>query len=269
LLNQKVCDIIKTNKELFMAVIDIVVICVLLIFGIVGMIKGFLNTIISLFGNLASLAVAILCAKPVASFLNSIFHIVDSIGGNIANSISTTITPFQSGEMSSLTGADLKTYLDSDSSLQKRIFQLFIEDSKTWTVVENDYAAADADVVSYIGTKVAGIIAVVIAVVVMFIIIRIAVMLLAKLFDALTKNKAIGGLDRSVGLLFGLLKGAIIISVVLGMLYLIANETVNGWIENSTVTQFVYQYICQFVDWVVATFNLPDFITNLFPAIMQ
>jgi|GEM_PF-4916174 len=51
-----------------MAVIDIVVIAVLALFGIIGMIKGFLNTLISFFGNLASIGVAILCAKPVANF---------------------------------------------------------------------------------------------------------------------------------------------------------------------------------------------------------
>ena len=256
-----------------MAVIDIVILCALAVFGIVGMIKGFLNTIISLFGNLASLVIAVLSAKPVSQFLDKIFNIVGGIGGNIAKGLTSTVTPFQSanGSLTTLTGADLKTYLANDGlTFQERLFSLFIEDSKTFTVDATNSSplvSADASVVQYIGEKVAAIIALVIAVVVMFILLRIAIMLLAKLFDALTKNKAIGGLDRSVGFLFGLVKGALLVSVVLGVFYLLANTTVNGWIENSTITKWLYQYICSFVDWAVTNFNLPEFITTLFPSI--
>lgn len=242
-----------------MAVIDIVILCVLVLFGVLGMWKGFLNTIISLFGNVASLAVAILCAKPVSGFLNNIFGIVGGIGGKIAESLASTITPFASGA-TELTGAGLKTYLANDGlTFQERLFNLFIEDSVVFTT--------DAEVVSYIGERIAGVAALVIAALVMFIVIRIAIMLLAKLFDAITKNKAIGGLDRAMGLLFGLLKGALLVSVVLGVFYLIANSTVNGWIQDSTITKWVYQYICQFIDWAVTNFNLPAVITNLFPAL--
>lgn len=244
-----------------MAVIDIIILCVLVIFGIIGMIKGFLNTIISLFGNLASLAVAVLCAKPVSGFLNKIFNIVGGIGGSIANSLAPTITPFASGA-TELTGEGLKTYLANDGlSFQERLFSLFIEDAKTFTT--------DAEVVQYIGERIAGVIALLIAVVVMFIIIRIAILLLAKLFDAITKNRAIGGLDRAMGMLFGLIKGALLVSVVLGVFYLIANSTVDGWIQNSTITKWVYQYISSFVDWAVTNFNLPEVITNLFPALQS
>lgn len=247
-----------------MAVIDIIVIGVLLVFGIIGMIKGFLNTIISLFGNLASLAVAVICAKPVASFLDKIFGIVKGIGAKIAGSL-TGITPFASAEsagagLSQLSGEQLKTYLSNDGlTFQERFMSLFIEDSKIFTT--------DAEVVSYIGEKIAGVVALVIAAVVMFIILRLAIFLLAKLFDAITKNKAIGGLDRAMGLITGLVKGGLIVSVVLGAFYLIANTTVTGWIENSVVTKFVYQYICQFIDWGVTQFNLPEIITNLFPTL--
>ena len=95
------------------------------------------------------------------------------------------------------------------------------------------------------------------------------ILLLSKLFDALTKNKAIGGLDRAVGLLFGLLKGAVLVTLVLGVFYLIANTTVDGWIQNSIVTKWMYQYVCQLVDWAVTKFSLPDAIKNLFPLLQS
>ena len=253
-----------------MAVIDIVVISILVLFGVIGMIKGFLGTLLSLFGNLASIGVAILCAKPVAKFFDSIFHIVTNIGDKIATGL-THITPFASNipavsDGTALTGAELKEYMPS-GSLYERALKLFVEDGKEFTLGtgEDAVALADSEVVHYIGERVAGVLAIVIATIVMFILLRIGILLLAKLFNALSKNRAISGLDKVLGLTFGLLKGALIISLALGIFYLIANETVNGWIENSVVTKWVYNYICQFIEWAVSKFNLPEVITNLFP----
>ena len=249
-----------------MPVIDIIVIAILVIFAIVGMIKGFLNTILSLFGSLASFGASIFLAKPVATFLNNIFHIVPKIGEKIAGSLE-GIAPFQDSAITKLTGAELKQYLENDGlTFQERIFKLFIEDSKTFTL-ESDAAAADATVTQYIGERVASVIAVVIAVVVLFLAIRLAIFLLSKLFNALTKNKAIGGINRLLGLVAGVIKASLLIGLVLGILYIIANSTVNEWIENSTVTKWLYEYVSQFVDYIVTQFNLPEFISSLFPAI--
>ena len=258
-----------------MAIIDIIILAVLLVFGIIGMIKGFLNTLISLFSAVASMTVAILCARPVAKFLNSIFGIISGIGGKIAGAIGGEIIPFQyyaeqGSPINTLDGVGLKTYLETDGlSFQERVYRLFIEDAKTFEVGEGGYSAADANVAQYIGERLAGVISLIIATVVVFILLRIAVLLLAKLFDALTKNRAISGLDRAMGLLFGLLKASIIICVVLAVFYLIANSTVQGWIDNSVVTKWMYKYVTELIDWIATKFDLPDFITGLFPALVQ
>ena len=257
-----------------MAVIDIIVIAVLLVFTIVGMVKGFLNTLLSLFSTFASVAVAVLCAKPVAKFLNGIFNLVGTIGGKLAGSMG-GITPFVSasegGEaISTLTGEQLKEYLANNAdglTFQDRIYRLFIEDSKTFTATAEDYAAADGEVVKYISERIAGVITVVIAAVIIFIALKIAVLLLSKLFDAITKARAIGGLDRTLGMLFGFAKGALLVTLTLGVFYLIANSTIQGWIDNSTVTKFIYKYVTELVEWVVHKYDLPAFITGLFPAL--
>ena len=243
-----------------MAVIDIIVIAVLLVFGIIGMIKGFLNTLLSLFSTVASLGVAIFAAKPVAKFLNKVFGLVGFIGGKISASLAGTITPFASGAATGeMTGAQLKEYLASDGlTFQERIFKLFIEDGQSFTT--------DEGIVNYLGERLAAIAAVVIAAVVVFLLLKIAVLLLAKLFDALTKNKAISGLDRAMGLIFGLLKASLLICVTLAAFYIVANSTVQGWIDNSVVTKWLYQYVTEGVDMIVHKFNLPEFLTDFFPA---
>gem|GEM_PF-6606188 len=199
--------------------------------------------------------------------MDSVFGIVSKIGDKIAGGLA-NIKPFASNIAAVgdnvLTGAELKEYMPS-GSLYERALKLFVEDGKEFTMTTEAAEQMDTQVVQYIGQRVAGILAIVIAAIVMFILLRVAILLLAKLFNALSKNKAIGGLDKVVGLIFGLLKGAILVSLVLGIFYLIANETVNGWIENSVVTKWIYNYICQFIEWGVNKFNLPKVITDLFP----
>ena len=255
-----------------MAVIDIVIIAILLVFAIVGMVKGFLNTLLSLFSTFASLAVAVLFAKPVAKFLNSVFHIVTKIGAKIAAGI-TNITPFQSGyspATDGLTGAELKEYIASQGlGVKEKVYSLFIEDSVTFNITEASATAeaVDADIVRYIGERLAGVISIVIAAVVLFIALKIAVFLLSKLFDALTKHRAINGIDRTLGLVFGLAKGALLVCIGLGVAYLVASSTIEGWVENSTVTKWVYKYVTEFVGYIATKFNLPEYITSIFPAL--
>ena len=255
-----------------MAVIDIIVIAVLLVFAVVGMIKGFLNTIISLFGSLASLGVAILCAKPVAAFMNKIFNTVGFVSGKIVGTI-TGVSPFASGYegiADGLTGAELKEYLANNpdtNTFKDRVYRLFIEDSKVFNYTEELTTAEQVDqsVVNYMADRLAGVITLVIAAIVVFILLKIAVLILSKLFNAITKNRAISGIDRTMGLLFGVVKGALLVCVVLGVFYLLANSTVQDWIDNSTVTRWVYKYATELVDFIAHKFNLPEFITGLFP----
>ena len=258
-----------------MAWIDIVVLAILLVFTIIGMVKGFLNTLISIFSSVASLGVAIFCAKPVASFLDKLFNIVTGIGGKIAGTI-TGVTPFQTAAaaetpITQYSGSELKNTTISENGLLDRLYKLFIEDSATFNVVEEggaaNYVASDLNITTYIGERVAAVISLVIATVVVFILLRIAVLLLSKLFKPITKNRAIGGIDRTLGMLFGFAKGALLVTVVLGIAYLIADATLYDLITNSTITNWIYQHVVSIVEWAVNKFDLPAFITNLFPAI--
>lgn len=251
-------------------VIDIIVIAVLVVFAIFGMWKGFINTILSLFSSVASIFVAIFAAKPVSKLLNSIFGIIPGIGGKIAASMSGTITPFAADavEGTTMTGAELKAYFAEDGlTWQERLYKLFISDDKVFSVGAEGAEAANESIVQFISDGMAAVISVVIAAIVVFILIKLAIFLLSRLFNAITKNHAIGGLDRALGLLFGLFKAAIFICSVLGIFYMIANSTVQGWIDNSTVTRWIYQYTTEFWEWVATKYDLPGFISGIIPSI--
>ena len=257
-----------------MAVIDIIVIAVLVVFAIIGMVKGFLNTLLSLFSTLASFGVAVFCAKPVSKFFNNVFNLVGFISSKLIGTLTGSITPFQTAEtngqtLADMTGAQIKEYFASDGlSFQERIFSLFIDDSATFEYAESA-AASDQNVVKFIAEHLAAIISVVVSAIIVFILIKIAVLLLSKLFNAITKIRAINGIDRTLGLLVGVIKASFIICLTLGIFYLLANNTIESWIENSTVTKWIYNYVAQLVDKLADNLNLPSFITTLFPNIGQ
>lgn len=231
-----------------MSVLDIIVIAVLAIFAIIGFVKGFLNTLLSLFGNLASLAIAIVIVKPCAKFLDGIFHIVDWLGGLIINGVqNANILPDLSA--STMTPDGVISYLKQTNTLLGKFTSLFVDTSVA------EYGAGATDLVSTLTQSMGNFAAMVFTVIVMFILIRIAVLILSKIFDAITKKSALSGLDRLLGGVFGFCKGALMVTVILSIMYTISPifPQIDGWIQDSSFTNWLYSYVNELVNWLVNT----------------
>lgn len=59
--------------------LDIVLLVLIVLCALVGLFKGFFDSLLSLFGNLVSVVIAYFLAKYVASFLNSTFKVSDYV----------------------------------------------------------------------------------------------------------------------------------------------------------------------------------------------
>lgn len=228
-----------------LAVIDYVVIAILGIFAIIGFVKGFLNTLVSLFGNLASLAIAIILAKSVANFLNNTFTLVEKLGNWILTGIVHLLPEFIPSE--SMTGQQIIDSLGAHGLLGK-IIGLFVDSSVTYVDLEH--------LESTLSVSLGNAVLIVFTVIALFILIRIALALLSKLFDAITKNRALSGLDRIMGFVFGLAKGILFVGVILGALYVLnvlpfIGSWFNGLVEESVVVKWMYEYLRQFFNWVI------------------
>ncbi len=231
-----------------MSVLDIIVISILAVFAIIGFVKGFLNTLLSLFGNLASLAIAIVIVKPCTKFLDGIFHIVNWLGGLIINGVqSAGVLPDLAS--STMTPDEVITHLNGTNSLLGKFTSLFVDKN-----VEA-YGVGATDLVSTLTNGMGNFAAMVFTVIIMFILIRIAVLVLSKIFDAITKKSALSGLDRVLGTVFGLCKGALVVTVILSIMYTISPifPQIDGWIQNSGFTNWLYAYINDIVNWLVNT----------------
>lgn len=238
-----------------MSILDIIVIAVLLIFAIIGFFKGFLNTLLSLFGNLASLAIAIVIVKPCAKFLDSIFHISNWLGNSLIKGVlNANVLPNLSSQ--TMTADQVITHISSSNGLVGKLTSLFVDKNVAL------YGIGEADLVSSLTSNMGNFACLVFTVIILFILIRIAVLMLSKLFNAITKNHSFGAVDRCVGLLFGLIKGGLCVFGVLAVIYSLSPifGSINTLVENSPFTNWLYGYVNQLINWVVSSIDFKSLL---------
>jgi len=211
--------------------IDIAVVVILVISALIGISKGFLKSIISLFGTVATLALAIWLAKPVANLINGWW----GLDGTFADMVLPTVTDAFSGSgLPNTFGLLLQTLFGAPSSMPADAVYL-------------------ADVAGQLGT----IMSTVVAAAGLFIVIKILIWLLSRLFDAITKNRAISGLDRLLGFVFGLVKGAVFIAVAFALIFVVGTyvSAVSGWftplLEASPISNWFYGIVADFVEYTL------------------
>ena len=228
-------------------IIDVAIVLALVIWGIIGMRKGFLKSIISLFSWVVCLGIAFLTAKYVAGWINGIFDFAGLIGDKVSKSLissneffSTAINSFASQEEL------LAAVPENVNGMMKQLIKVVFSNSSI-----NMQSTESVGVV--VGDGIGHLAMVVIAGILVFIVLKIALALLTKLINNLTKSKIIGGLDKVLGCLFGVLKAGFIIvalNVILSAMSLVpfVNKSIKPLIkENTHVEKFIYEKTDDFV----------------------
>ncbi len=221
-------------------IIDIVIIASLAIFALIGMKKGFLHSIISLFSWAFCLLIAFLTAKYVAGWINGIFDFAGLIGDKISKSLIDSNNFFaQSINSFSNKDAIIAAIPENTNGLVKQIIKVVFSNSSV------DMASTES-VGSIVGDSLGQVITIVIAGILIFIILKIAVALLTKLFNKISQTKVLGTLNKVLGGILGVLKAGFAIIglnlVLVGLSLLpMVNKTITPLIqENTYVEKFVY-----------------------------
>lgn len=239
-----------------MNILDIVIICLVVLFALIGFSKGFMNTLLSLVGNLATLVGAFYLAKPLTSLLNSTFGIVGAISKNLSIQISPFFTDF-----TNLAGSEVIANHCSATGILKTAFSLFI---KPETVYESEEV-----LVSNLGNFAGSVVTMAICMLISFIIIKIALYFLAKIFDALKKKSlAFSGLDRILGLVLGAVKGLILIAVVCVIASLIQSipavaNALDTVFTGSNVGKPLYDFITSFVNNYISQIDFNTILSSM------
>lgn len=200
-------------------IIDGLLILIILVSTIVGIVKGLLDSVLSLFGTAIALAVSIFTAKYVAGFINKIF--------NFEELILTKIDESTEGGVIRIFGAELKN------------------------------------------TEVAKFVVWVIAVIIVFLVVKLAIYILSKIFEGIAKNSpALSGINRVLGMLFGIVRGGVIVVATLAVCSLLADvpgigTPIHEKITNTTITSGVYKYVDDFIENNLTEEKIRDIIDRI------
>ncbi len=247
-------------------ILDIIIIAVLLIFGIIGLKKGFFKSILSIFSWFICLVIACFAAKYVASWINGLYNFSDLIGNGISKSLTKNNEFFaQSINVYEASGKDaLISAIPSDvNSLLKQLIKVVFSNT-------NVDMSSTSSIASVVGSGLGHICMIIISGILVFIVLKIAVALLTKLFNNISKTKIIGGLNKILGLTLGLLKGGliiIIINIVLVGLSLMpaVNKMITPLIQDNThVEKVIYNTTDKlFGKYVIEGDTVKNWVENL------
>lgn len=221
-------------------IIDIVIIAAFAIFTFIGIRKGFLHSLISLFSWTFCLLVAFLTAKYVAGWINGIFNFSGMLGNSISDALIDSNNFFGQAINSYASKDELLKAIPSDTNgLLKQLIKVVFSNSSV------DMSSTES-IGSVVGIGLGQVITIVITGILIFIILKVAVMLLNKLFKKIAQTKVLGTVNKVLGGILGFIKvGFIVIglNLVLCGLSLIplVNKTINPLInENTFVEKFAY-----------------------------
>ena len=189
-------------------IIDIAIVIALIICGLIGFKKGFLKSVISLFGWVVCLVIAILTAKYVAGWINGIYDLGGLIGDKIAGGL-TKSNEFYGMAISAF--ASKEEILASIPANTNKVLAQVIKVVFSHTSVNME---STDTIASVLGGSMGHICMVVIAGILVFIVLMIVVNLLSKLFDKIASTKILGGINKILGLALGLVKAGVIVIIV-------------------------------------------------------
>lgn len=223
--------------------IDLAVIVIVLIFGIVGLVKGFFKSIISLLGFFGSLALAIAFRNEVCALINRLFNLQVSIESFLS---------VKFGEISPLLTTPMENSSEMITAINSTNLNSVLKGLFCGLATKADFTIP-ISVADIVVEPIASICVTILAVLALFLIIRLAVFILDKTIGKLIKDgKAFSGLNRFLGFLFGLCKGTIFLFVIMAIasgLSLIPSvaEFVNTNIETTYITKYGYNVVNEII----------------------
>lgn len=245
-------------------VIDVLIVLAIVILGILGYKKGLLKSLLSVFGWSFCLVVAIWSAKYVAGWIDTIFNFSSKIGGGIANSLFAQQEFFKAPINTYADKTALMGAFDAVSGNINPVIRQLVKVIFSNQAIDFTSSEAIGSVVGSIGGQ---IILVVISAIFTFAVLMIAMFLINKLIDKITTNRIIGGLNKIMGLVLGVAKGAVIVFAVNILLVLLSTvpfvgSAVTPFVNNNTyVEKFVYEKTDYVVDkYIINGELLQEFI---------
>ena len=225
---------------------------ILLIFFIVGLVRGFISQFFGLIGSIAAFILARLWFGVVVRFLNGTFGVADKLAATISSGLGT---------------AEWLKLSINEETIRNACTQMSLPEFIADFVVKQAVNAggAYANLGEYISAALANLIVSGITYIVLYLVLKLLIFLLKKLLEKLVSLPGLNGINRILGCLLGLLKGLIAVYVLLFFISIIpvgGSEnfitSVKTAVEQSKITAFLAEknLFALLVSWVAAKIGL-------------
>ena len=232
--------------------IDIVFIVLIVLFALWGLKQGFLASLISLVGIALSIVLDVWLAPPFSNFIDNLFN--GSISSMFADLMNGVVSGFGNLDYTLTTATEASTLIDSFdvNGVLKSLMDIMLG---------SEILAEGTNVLAWFSIKLGGLLTTLCGAVLLFLLIRIALALLAKLFDKITENRAINGLDRVLGFFFGAVKGLLFVAVVIAILNILCvvpaiNDFVTTWLDKTSILNDYANWIFDLIDGFTSRYNI-------------
>ena len=207
-------------------IVDIIIIVIIALSVVIGMIRGFANTIIGFVSIILSILIAFFLCNPVASLLSKVTEIDESIYNKVEAIIPMSDTDIQ---------------IDINSNSIPETVQNAIDN--TMTEAENGINKKKNEIVNSVATSITNNIMSAIAFVGLFALVRLV---LLGITEIAKQQDFIERVDKIMGFLLGLLRGILIVYVALGVLkvceVMLKSDTIVDNINQSIIGSYIYNH---------------------------
>ncbi len=219
-------------------ILDIAVVAIFVIFGIIGLKKGLLKSVLSIFSWGLCILIAFLTAKYVATWINGLYNFSGLIGNKISKSL-VNMNAYFALPINTFAGKEalIEAIPSNTNKLLTQLIKSVFSSNKVDMTSTNTIG-------NVVGSSLGHICFVVITGILVFIVLKIAVALLSKLFKNIEQTKVLGGLNKVLGLVLGLLKATLIVGAINVVLVAITlapgvNKVITPLIQDNTYVEKV------------------------------
>lgn len=238
--------------------IDVAIIVILLIFIGVGFWKGFIFSILSMFGTFINFVISIILTKPTSLLLNNWFHLETAIENKLTKSIAGMNEGFNTnliGMSKSEISKHVSTTLENSDFPLNNLFDKLIN-------INPDKVSHKSELTlnHILSDSLSKFFTLIISFAIIFALIYLILFIITIVTKKIKEIESIRITDRILGVLFGAIKGAITIIFIIGFIALFKEDgifdSVVLYIKDSTIGGFAYSHINTFVDKYITLENV-------------
>lgn len=245
-------------------VIDVLIVAILAIFALIGFKKGFFKSVLSMLSTIVVLVISVLGAGWLSNILNKIYDFTGFIAGKLCKSIASMGTFYSEPIAEGVSGADIVGAIPSSTNGFLKKLMSHVLKPLSASEIQGETVA------NIVSGAFASIIMLIISGIILFIALKIIIAIASRLFDNITRNRVFGATNKLLGLVFGAVKGFVVLIVFVIALTLLTvipliNTKLTPIIQDHTkIARPLYNYTDEMVEkYVIDGKIVQKWIDNL------